>query len=80
MCFYQELFGIEEIPAPGFLFPVRWLRVGDLQLHLCESEEKATTTYHFELDVEDFEAAYLWAQEMDVSKKSATSRRLTSCL
>ena len=28
--FYKELFGMEELPAPGFPFPVRWLRVGDL--------------------------------------------------
>ena len=31
---YQELFGLEELPAPNFGFPVRWLRIGDLQLHL----------------------------------------------
>ena len=24
----------EDIPAPGFLFPVRWLRVGNMQPHL----------------------------------------------
>jgi catechol 2,3-dioxygenase-like lactoylglutathione lyase family enzyme len=32
--FYQKLFGMEEIPAPDFPFAVRWLRLGDLQLHL----------------------------------------------
>ncbi len=33
--FYKDLFDMEELPpAPGFPFPVRWLRVGDLQLHL----------------------------------------------
>ena len=30
--FYKEVFGMEEIPAPNFSSPVRWLRVGDLQL------------------------------------------------
>ena len=37
--FYKELFGMEEVPAPDFPFPVRWLRVGDLQLHLFQSGE-----------------------------------------
>ena len=32
--FYKELFEMEEVLAPDFPFPVRWLRVGDLQLHL----------------------------------------------
>ncbi len=66
--FYQELFGMEEIPTPSFPFPVRWLRVGDLQLHLFESEEKAPRAHHFGLDVDDFEAAYLKAQEMGVTE------------
>jgi hypothetical protein len=35
--FYQELFDTEEIPAPNFPFPVRWLGVGDLQPHLFQS-------------------------------------------
>ena len=26
--FYTEVFGMEEIPAPDFPFPVRWLRLG----------------------------------------------------
>ena len=39
--FYNELFGMEEILAPGFPFPVCWLRVGNLQLHLFQSEESA---------------------------------------
>ncbi|QIN78175.1 VOC family protein [Rubrobacter marinus] len=56
--FYSGLFGMEEIPAPGFPYPVRWLRVGDLQLHLFLSEEQAPRAHHFGLDVDDFEAAY----------------------
>jgi lactoylglutathione lyase len=39
--FYKDLFGMEEIPAPGFPFPVRWLRIGDLQLYLFQSEDPA---------------------------------------
>ena len=39
--FYMEVFGMEEIPAPNFSSPVRWLRVGDLQLHLFQSDVPA---------------------------------------
>ena len=62
--FYTDLFGMEEIPSPDFPFPVRWLKVGALQLHLFQSEETASTGHHFGLDVEDFEAVYLRAKEI----------------
>ncbi len=65
--FYKEIFRMEEIPAPDFPFPVLWLRVGDLQLHLFQSEDPAPQGHHFGIDVDDFEAAkatlYLRRQE-----------------
>ncbi len=62
--FYKDLFGMEEIPAPDFPFPVRWLRVGDLQLHLFQSEDPAPQGHHFGIEVEDFEATYEKVGEM----------------
>lgn len=62
--FYKELFGMEELPAPDFPFPVRWLKVGDLQLHLFQSDDPAPATHHFGLDVDDFEAVYRKAHEL----------------
>ena len=67
--FYQELFGMKEIPAPDFPFPVRWLRLGDLQLHLFQSEDLAPKGHHFGVDVDDFEATYEKVGEMDVREK-----------
>ena len=32
--FYEQMFGMEPIPAPTFAFPVAWLRLGRQQLHL----------------------------------------------
>lgn len=64
--FYQALLGMQEIPAPDFPFPVRWLRVGDLQLHLFESEAAAPAGHHFGLDVDDFESVYEKARELGV--------------
>ncbi len=68
--FYREFFGMEEIPSPDFPFPVRWLRVGDLQLHLFQSEGPVPGTHHFGLDVDDFEAAYSKAQELGIGEGS----------
>ncbi len=68
--FYREFFGMEEIPSPDFSFQVRWLRVGDLQLHLFQSEDPAPGTHHFGLDVDDFEAAYSRAQELGIGEES----------
>lgn len=62
--FYKDLFGMEEIPAPGFPFPVLWLRVGDLQLHLFQSENPAPQGHHFGIEVDDFEATYEKVGEM----------------
>lgn len=69
--FCRELFGMEEIPSPDFPFEVRWLKVGDLALHLFESTEQAPGGHHFGLDVEaleetSFEEIYNKAEEMGV--------------
>lgn len=64
--FYKSFFEMEEIPSPDFPFPVRWLRVGGLQLHLFQSEAPAPQGHHFGLDVDDFEAVCSKAKEMDV--------------
>jgi lactoylglutathione lyase len=57
---------MEEIPAPNFYSAVRWLRVGDLQLHLFQSEVPAPARHHFGIDVDDFEAAYRKAKELGI--------------
>jgi catechol 2,3-dioxygenase-like lactoylglutathione lyase family enzyme len=57
--FYEEVFGMERIPAPVFETPVQWLRVGDMQLHLFLDESgEAPTRHHLGLTIDDFDAAY----------------------
>ncbi len=65
--FYKDLFGMEQIPSPGFPFPVVWLRVGDLQLHLFQTDGPMPSGHHFGLDVDDFEAVYKKARAMGVT-------------
>jgi catechol 2,3-dioxygenase-like lactoylglutathione lyase family enzyme len=56
--FYTEIFGAEQIDTPNFGFPVQWLRIGDLQLHLFKRPGPAPTYHHLALAVDDFEAVY----------------------
>jgi catechol 2,3-dioxygenase-like lactoylglutathione lyase family enzyme len=68
--FYRDFFGMEEVPSPDFSGPVRWLRVGDLQLHLFLDDAPAPARHHFAFDVDDFEAAYRKAREAGVQVES----------
>ena len=68
--FYEEFFGMEEVPSPEFSGPVRWLRVGDLQLHLFLDDNPAPARHHFAFDVDDFEGAYEKVQEWGVQVES----------
>lgn len=54
--FYVEVFGMEPVPTPDFGFPVQWLRLGDVQLHVFEHMHEAPRSHHVALEVEDFEA------------------------
>jgi catechol 2,3-dioxygenase-like lactoylglutathione lyase family enzyme len=58
--FYREVFGMTKIAAPNFGFPVRWLRLGDLQLHLQQYGDDPTerSYQHFGIEVCDFERTY----------------------
>jgi catechol 2,3-dioxygenase-like lactoylglutathione lyase family enzyme len=63
--FYREVFGMERVPAPIFRRPVRWLRLGEHQLHLMETpEDEPPPGQHFGFDVDDFERAYLKLREL----------------
>jgi catechol 2,3-dioxygenase-like lactoylglutathione lyase family enzyme len=60
--FYTEVFGAELIDTPNFGFPVQWLRIGDLQLHLFERPGSAPIYHHFALAVDDFETVFRFTQ------------------
>lgn len=51
--FYTEVFGMEELPTPDFGFPVRWLRLGSLQLHIFERPDGPPVYAHFAISVDD---------------------------
>jgi lactoylglutathione lyase len=69
--FYIEVFGMERLPSPNFSQHVEWLRLGEQQLHLFLRDEPAPERHHIALDVDDFEAAYLKAKELDLLDEQA---------
>jgi lactoylglutathione lyase len=60
--FYRDVLGCERIPAPNFGFPVCWLRLGSLQLHLQQPPAGVFSTvrsyHHFAVEVANFEVTY----------------------
>jgi lactoylglutathione lyase len=65
-CFYEELFGMKRIPTPNFGFPVVWLRVGDLQVHLFQRDVEAPVYHHLALTVDDPNTVYRKAKELGI--------------
>jgi catechol 2,3-dioxygenase-like lactoylglutathione lyase family enzyme len=70
--FYCDLLGLEKIATPTFAFPVQWLRLGDKQLHLFVRDGVTAPTYHHVgINIDDIEAVYRRAQELDIQDKAA---------
>ena len=56
--FYETVLGMQSIPSYNFGFKTKYLRCGDLQLHIFELEDQVPVYQHFAVDVDDFHAAY----------------------
>ena len=69
--FYVEVFGMEKIPTYTFAFPVQYLRLGDLQLHLFERETEAPEFHHIGINVDDFEETYRRAKQLGILEREA---------
>ena len=69
--FYEEIFGMEKIPTYNFAFPVQYLRLGDLQLHLFQREAPAPVYHHIGINVDDFEETYRRANELGILDNQA---------
>ena len=59
---------MEKIPTYTFAFPVQYLRLGDLQLHLFQRDTEAPSFHHIGIDVDDFEAAYERVHELGIAE------------
>jgi catechol 2,3-dioxygenase-like lactoylglutathione lyase family enzyme len=74
--FYSELFGMTSVPTPNFGFPVRWLRVGELQLHLFARPSDPGRYHHFALTVDDFADVYRRARRLDIFERERFGHHL----
>jgi catechol 2,3-dioxygenase-like lactoylglutathione lyase family enzyme len=64
--FYEEFFGMRRVATPDFGYPVQWLEVGELQIHLFVRPTEAPQHHHFSLDVDDYGAAYTEARRRGI--------------
>jgi catechol 2,3-dioxygenase-like lactoylglutathione lyase family enzyme len=69
--FYVEVFGMEPIPTYNFAFPVQYVRLGDLQLHIFERDSDAPPYHHFAINVDDFEEASKRAKEVGILERES---------
>ena len=69
--FYTSVLGMEKIDTYTFAFPVQYLRLGDVQLHIFERDAEAPAFHHIGLDVDDLETAFVRAKESDLLDRTA---------
>jgi catechol 2,3-dioxygenase-like lactoylglutathione lyase family enzyme len=63
--FYAELIGAERLASPNFGVSVRWLRIGDVQIHLLhDSGGGGGGAGHFGITVDDLAPVYERAREL----------------
>jgi catechol 2,3-dioxygenase-like lactoylglutathione lyase family enzyme len=78
--FYEELFGAQRVPTAKFPHGrVLWLKLGEQQLHLFESDDDDPTMHHhFGMDVDDFDALYAKAKALGILDTEAFGTPLRS--
>ena len=74
--FYGELVGAERLPSPNFGVPVRWLRVGDVQIHLLANGGSTGGAGHFGITVDDLAPVYERARALGVLEPAVNDHYL----
>jgi len=69
--FYVEVLGMEPIPTYTFAFPVQYLRLGNLQLHIFERDSEAPRYHHIGINVDDFEEAYTRVKKLGILERES---------
>ena len=78
--FYTQLIGAVRVPSPNFDVEVRWLALGDTQLHLFRSDVQPTEGHHFgvEVDLDVLVEAYRTAAERGILEAQTFNGALIS--
>ena len=66
--FYRTAFDMDLIPTPNFQEPVQWLRCGEIQLHVVETDAEPPSFNHHAVHVDDFEATYRAVMDHDTAE------------
>ena len=75
--FYNEIFEAERIASPNFGIPVRWLRIGFVQLHLVRAPASGDTGLaHFGVTVDDLAPVYETARALDALDPAVNAHHL----
>lgn len=68
--FYVDVLGLVPVATPDFGFPVQWLRLGDVQLHVFEhTQREAPISHHVALEVDDFPAVLRRVRELGIEDR-----------
>jgi catechol 2,3-dioxygenase-like lactoylglutathione lyase family enzyme len=69
--FYADVLGMEPVATPDFGFPVQWMRLGDVQLHLFEHLQRdAPVSHHFAIEVDDFAAVLRYIRDHGIEDRT----------
>lgn len=74
--FYAEVVGAKPIASPQFGVEVRWLALGDTQLHLFVRDDAPPPVHHFAVEVDDLEPAYAAAERRDAFDRTTFGNHL----
>lgn len=74
--FYAELIGAERLASPNFGTPVRWLRVGNMQIHLLQNKSGGGGAGHFGVTVDDLAPVYERARALGALDPAANGHYL----
>ena len=69
--FYREVLGMEPVATPDFGFPVQWLRLGEVQLHVFEhGQTNPPVSHHFAIEVDDFPAVLRYVRDHAIEDRT----------
>jgi catechol 2,3-dioxygenase-like lactoylglutathione lyase family enzyme len=74
--FYAQLVGAERVDSPNFGTPVRWLRIGNVQIHLLQGEDGGGGAGHFGITVDDLARVYARAHALGALEPAANGHHL----
>ena len=74
--FYADVLGAERLDSPNFGRPVRWLRIGNAQIHLLQDESGGGGPGHYGITIDDLAPVYERARVLGAFDPAANGHYL----